>query len=83
MRAVGFGLVAIYQCTAQLLLVAVGFIAWILGNLFFVRDYQQIKKADSAVQNSTVCLIATVCLLSTWSGSSPTPNQQRKSETTR
>ena len=44
MRAVGFGLAAIYQCTARLLVVAVGFIVWILGKLFFVRDYQQINE---------------------------------------
>ena len=61
-------------CTARLL----GFIAWILGNLFLVRDYQQIKKADSAVLNSIVCLVATVSLLNTWSGHCPTPNQQSK-----
>ena len=45
---------------------AVGLIAWILGNLFFVRDYPRIKKADSAALNSVVCLVGTVCLWLFW-----------------
>ena len=70
-------------CTARLHVAAVGFIAWILGNLFFVRDNQRIKKADSAALNSVVCLVATVCLLSTWPGRGQYQISRAKSDATR